>query len=63
VKDVSLEIFLNPATHDLSHDPEKEARRFVKGDIHNVHLTSNLSVDLIGDEYKIRGGILQTPER
>ena len=34
--DIVLQVIINPATHDLSYNPAKEAARQIRGDIINV---------------------------
>ena len=41
--DITLEIILEPATHDLSYDPEKAARRYRRGDIFEVHRSTDIA--------------------
>ena len=41
--DVTLEIILEPATHDLSYDPKKAARRYRRGDIFEVHRSTDIA--------------------
>ena len=48
--DITLEIMLEPATHDLSYDADKNARRFRRGDIFEVHRTTDIAtLDGSGD--------------
>lgn len=39
--DITLQIMAKPATHDLSYDPAKEARRYIKGDVISVYKRSD----------------------
>jgi len=41
--DIALQIVINPATHDLSYDAEKEARRLVRGDVIAVYPAADLA--------------------
>lgn len=40
--DISLQIIVEAASHDLSANPEKEAARYRRGDIVGVYLTSDV---------------------
>jgi len=55
--DVTLRVFLNPASHDLSSNPPKEAARHRRGDIFNVY-QSNAIATLVGGDYILNGGAL-----
>ena len=50
--DITLQVMLRPATHDLSYDPAKEARRLRRGDILRVHTTTDIAV-LVNDKYQM----------
>lgn len=54
--DVTLEIMLEPASHDLSYNLEKAARRYRRGDILAVHRSADIAT-LNGNEYNITEGI------
>ena len=55
--DVTLEIMLEPPTHDLSYDPEKAARRFRRGDILDVIRTDTFAELDVNGDYRITEGI------
>ncbi len=57
--DVTLQIMLEPATHDLSYNPEKAAARFRRGDIFAGHLAPDVAT-LTSGTYNITEGIGST---
>ena len=55
--DVTLRVFLNPASHDLSYNPQKAAFRNRRGDIFHVYLSDTIAT-LVGNDYILDGGAL-----
>jgi len=60
VVDVTLEIMLEPATHDLSYDPEKAARRYRRGDILTGWVASQYAT-LTDGKYRLNAGAAGSP--
>ncbi len=56
MKDITLEIILDPSTHDLSYDLNKEAGRYRRGDIVHFWLAEeHATLDANGDYRLIAG--------
>lgn len=50
--DITLQIMLEPATHDLSYDPEKAARRYRQDDIFEIHRSTDIAT-FDGTKYRL----------
>jgi len=56
--DVTLQIILEPSVHDLSYNPERDAMRYRRGDIHAGHLSTDVATFNGGTgDYNITEGI------
>lgn len=55
--DVTLEIMLEPPTHDLSYAPEKEAARLRRGDILEIIRSTDFATKDGDGDYRVTEGI------